>query len=212
MVGTRVLAVFLVALFLMGPLLTLAIGPYTASYLIELYEKSRSEISSIVGNITNTNITTNTTGNYSYEWNWSNQSAGNSTSYNSTNTSPYNWSYNWSFGTSRCSNAQEEISGILSKADSYIAEAKALLSSGNYREAAKLALKAINTLGRAWIIIGQCYAPISTQTNATVNVTTNVTTNTTTNLTTNTTNLTNATKVAPGLLVAILRHEVRLSR
>ena len=208
MVGTRVLAVFLVALFLMGPLLTLAIGPYTASYLIELYEKSRSEISSIVGNITNTNITTNTTGNYSYEWNWSNQSAGNSTSYNSTNTSPYNWS----FGTSRCSNAQEEISGILSKADSYIAEAKALLSSGNYREAAKLALKAINTLGRAWIIIGQCYAPISTQTNATVNVTTNVTTNTTTNLTTNTTNLTNATKVAPGLLVAILRHEVRLSR
>lgn len=212
MVGTRVLAVFLVALFLMGPLLTLAIGPYTASYLIELYEKSRSEISSIVGNITNTNITTNTTGNYSYEGNWSNQSAGNSTSYNSTNTSPYNWSYNWSFGTSRCSNAQEEISGILSKADSYIAEAKALLSSGNYREAAKLALKAINTLGRAWIIIGQCYAPISTQTNATVNVTTNVTTNTTTNLTTNTTNLTNATKVAPGLLVAILRHEVRLSR
>ena len=206
MVGTRVLAVFLVALFLMGPLLTLAIGPYTASYLIELYEKSRSEISSIVGNITN--ITTNTTGNYSYEWNWSNQSAGNSTSYNSTNTSPYNWSYNWSFGASRCSNAQEEISGILSKADSYIAEAKALLSSGNYREAAKLALKAINTLGRAWIIIGQCYAPISTQTNATVNVTTN----TTTNLTTNTTNLTNATKVAPGLLVAILRHEVRLSR
>jgi len=100
----------------------------------------------------------------------------------------------------------------LSKADSYIAEAKALLSSGNYREAAKLALKATNTLGRAWIIIGQCYAPISTQTNATVNVTTNVTTNTTTNLTTNTTNLTNATKVAPGLLVAILRHEVRLSR
>jgi tetratricopeptide (TPR) repeat protein len=204
MVGTRVLAVFLVALFLMGPLLTLAIGPYTASYLIELYEKSRSEISSIVGN-----ITTNTTGNYSYEGNWSNQSAGNSTSYNSTNsTSPYNWS----FGASRCSNAQEEISGILSKADSYIAEAKALLSSGNYREAAKLALKAINTLGRAWIIIGQCYAPISTQTNATVNVTTNVTTNTTTNLTTNTTNLTNVTKVAPGLLVAILRHEVRLSR
>jgi tetratricopeptide (TPR) repeat protein len=198
MVGTRVLAVFLVALFLMGPLLTLAIGPYTASYLIELYEKSRSEISSIVGN-----ITTNTTGNYSYEWNWSNQSAGNYTSpYN------YNWSYNWSFGASRCSNAQEEISGILSKADSYIAEAKALLSSGNYREAAKLALKAINTLGRAWIIIGQCYAPISIQTNATVNVTTN----TTTNLTTNATNLTNVTKVAPGLLVAILRHEVRLSR
>jgi tetratricopeptide (TPR) repeat protein len=206
MVGTRVLAVFLVALFLLGPLLTLAIGPYTASYLIELYEKSRSEISSIVGNITTntTNITTtNTTGNYSYEWNWSNQSAGNYTSpYN------YNWSYNWSFGASRCSNAQEEISGILSKADSYIAEAKALLSSGNYREAAKLALKAINTLGRAWIIIGQCYAPISIQTNATVNVTTN----TTTNLTTNATNLTNVTKVAPGLLVAILRHEVRLSR
>ena len=203
MVGTRVLAVFLVALFLLGPLLTLAIGPYTASYLIELYEKSRSEISSIVGNITTNITTTNTTGNYSYEWNWSNQSAGNYTSpYN------YNWSYNWSFGASRCSNAQEEISGILSKADSYIAEAKALLSSGNYREAAKLALKAINTLGRAWIIIGQCYAPISIQTNATVNVTTN----TTTNLTANATNLTNVTKVAPGLLVAILRHEVRLSR
>ncbi len=99
----------------------------------------------------------------------------------------------------------------MSKADSYIAEAKALLSSGNYREAAKLALKAINTLGRAWIIIGQCYAPLSIETNAT-NMTTNATVNATINATVNATNLTKVTKAAPGLLVAILRHEVRLSR
>jgi len=191
----------------MGPLLALAIQPYTASYLIELYEKSRNEISLIVGNITiagdimtTTNVTNVTAGNYSYEGNLSNQSAENITSYNVTTS------------VSRCSNAQEEISIILSKADSYIAEAKALLSSGNYREAAKLALKAINTLGRVWIIIGQCYAPLSIETNVTVNVTTNATVNATVNVTVNATNLTNVTKVAPGLLVAILRHEVRLSR
>jgi len=202
MVGARILAVFLVALFLMGPLLALAVQPYTASYLIELYEKSRNEISSIVGNITTTTTVNATTNVTAYGGNLSNQGAENITS-----------SYNTS--VSRCSNAQEEIASILSKADSYIAEAKALLSSGNYREAARLALKAINTLGRAWIIIGQCYAPLSIETNATnmtTNATVNATVNATINATVNATNLTKVTKVAPGLLVAILRHEVRLSR
>ncbi|MEM3691852.1 MAG: hypothetical protein QXS61_05165, partial [Candidatus Korarchaeum sp.] len=127
----NVLAVPLLALLIVGPLSSVAMDSYSASYLIELYEKSRSELLAIIGGLetAEANVTTNTT-------------AEDSTAETSTT-------------ASSCS--QEEISGILEIADSYIEQAKSFLSAGNYKEAAKLALKALNTLGRAWITVGQCF-------------------------------------------------------
>ncbi|MCS7102957.1 MAG: hypothetical protein NZ992_03645 [Candidatus Korarchaeum sp.] len=192
----------LFALLTVGPLSSVAIDSYSASYLIDLYERSRSDLLSVFGSlggseVSSTDNTTNSTTNNTTE---EEVVGGN----NVTTTTTV---------SSKCSYAQEEIANIVEVADSYIEQAKSLLSSGSYKEAAKLALKALNTLGRAWILVGQCFSSRVVEVNA--NVTANITNNTATaNATVNNTiNATvNASRVAPGLLVAVLRHEIRLAR
>lgn len=186
----KVLSFTLFALLIAGPLSSLAIDAYSASYLIELYEKSKNDLLGIIGSLGSSEDVTN------------------ETDINSTLTT-----------VTRCSYAKEEVIRILGVADSYIEQAKSLLSSGSYEEAAKLALKALNTIGRAWILVGQCFGSrVVEATNITTNITSaivNATVNASinANVTNTTINATvNASRTAPGLLVAILRHEIRLAR
>ncbi len=102
--------------------------------------------------------------------------------------------------SSLCSNIYNITLSYVRQADQYIEAAEANIEAGNYNMAAHQALKALNILGKAYVHLTHCIAQSQAQkpmNNSLRNV--NVTGP-------------NSSHIAAGLMSAILRHEIRLSR
>ncbi len=107
-----------------------------------------------------------------------------------------------------CANINETISEYLKQADQYAEAAEANIRAGNYNIAAHQALKALNILGKAYVHLTHC---IETEMKGIGNISTN------TSVISESEGENNEAKygemyAGAGLMSAILRHEIRLSR
>ncbi len=95
-----------------------------------------------------------------------------------------------------CTNIYETTLGYVKQADQYIEAAEANIKAGNYNIAAHQALKSLNILGKAYVHLTHCIEMQKQSASSSLG---------------NATGLANG-HVAAGLMSAILRHEMRLSR
>ncbi len=224
-------AFVLLLVLLTGTMSASAVDQYTATYLLDLYQRARAELLSLVAlyegenanndtaasigglastgtseNITSTEATSTVSDslatNYTETLLQRNETLGNE---NATETNSVQIEAEVEMNGTRvsgmCLHLNQGVTTLISRADGFATAAKASLQAGNYRQAAKLALKALNIIGKAYVHLSMCLdlsatPPAMPETPA----------NTTS------TNTTGHARIPPGLFSALLRHKIRLSR
>ncbi len=212
--NTRVLLPLLVLsltlILLAGVIPATASDQYTAKYLLDLYQKARAELIDLLaqyeGSIdvqTTTTTTTSSSGSESETTTASTVTGTITATTTSSTTSLTTTTDTETNATSGlCARISDEVNLLISQADQLAEAANSNLESGNYKLAANLALKALNTIGKAYVHLAIC-----------MNANTSISTGgTTTGTETETTEFSTPRKIPPGLLSTILRHEIRLNR
>ncbi len=196
-IRTFVLVMLLSSLLTVTLISSSAIGnssEFTAVTLISLYKEARADLlntldiyfnASTINTEVNATISVNVT-----------STTGNVTDTNAIGSSNASGGVETGYSNSfLCSNIYEVTLNYVKQADQYIEAAEANVKADNYNTAAQQALKALNILGKAYVHLMHCVEthkqPIS---NSSINAT-----------------ATNG-HMAAGLISAILRHEIRLSR
>lgn len=226
----------LVILLLVGPISVSAVDQYTSTYLLDMYYKARADLLGLLasykvtstasgpavnstpesesGNTTTSTGTTSTTvtetgsGTETLANETTTEGTSQTTTENSGSTTTLSTPTETESEMGFCSHIEQEVDEIISEADGYAAAADANLQAGNYRQAAHLALKALNTIGKAYVHLTICLnnAASSEAGRGNENATAYSQTNTSTTANGST------SKIPPGLLSALLRHKIRLSR
>ncbi len=185
-----VIVPLMIFLLLVSIIPSVALTEETATYLLKLYEEAKQELTLTLNTYfsptsSEENISTTTLETMNET----------TTESESESAGPY---------IKACSDIYEEVKNSISLADQYAYAAKKSLDSGNYKLASQLALKALNTLGEAYVHLAKCVSILSVP-----RAMGNETSNATGNL-----SMSHEMEmhIAPGLLSAILRHEIRLSR
>lgn len=218
MSGTTVrkmaLASLMSILLLMGVSSSFAVGEYTAAHLLELYDKARADLLNMLaaygGGTGAENLTENLTGTVTVTEPLNSTLTLNETSIELEAGSGEGGE------TPHCADIYSKVMSYVQLADQYAEAAKASLSAGNYKLAATQALKALNIIGEIYVRLSICLGTQSGLTSEEMDLSASgnesMPLKATGNLTVNATLNYTHTHMAPGLLSAILRHEIRLSR
>jgi len=185
-IAALVLSLSLVAAAAVPTELTLASGAggTTAEYLLDLYNATRARLLEIASMVEGAQVQVDVEVNASF-----NLSAAPS----STNATSATGNYTHA----ACANLMSLVEASIARGDELASQARAALEAGDYRGAASLALRAINSLTPAFVHVTICLnwnlrsAGGGNQTQV---------------------NATSPSHVPPGLMAAVTRHELRLSR
>ena len=200
--GYSVVAVpLMISLLLLSVIPSVASTEETATYLLKLYEEAKQELTLTLNTYfspspssseeyTNTTTTTSETA--------ATETVSETTiESESEPAGPY---------IRACPDIYEEVVNSISLADQYAYAANKSIESENYGLASQLALKALNTLGKAYVHLAKCISVLSIP-RAVGNKTSNATGNLSMSH-----EMKMGMHITPGLLSAIARHEIRLSR
>ncbi len=196
---------------------SLAVNQYTATYLLELYFNARSDLVSLLDFYLSAGVSVNTESTSE-----ANETAtGSTTITTNASTSIAGSGVLVSTHHPWCTNIGEMVNSTIQLADQYVSAANVSLQSGNYVLASRQALKALNLVGKAYVKLSMClsdeglleYGQEEGGSGANVSVVTGANASVEMNVSHgfNTTNP-HAGHPAIGLVSAVLRHEVRLSR
>lgn len=201
--GYSVVAVpLMISLLLLSVIPSVALTEETATYLLKLYEEAKQELTLTLNTYfslasSEAEEYTDTTTSETTVTETVNEITTTTTESESESAGPY---------IKACSSIYEEVMNSISLADQYAYAANKSLESGNYKLASQLALKALNTLGAAYVHLTKCISVLSIP-RAMGNKTSNATGNLSMSH-----EMKMGMHIAPGLLSAIVRHEIRLSR
>ena len=201
---------------------SVAVNQYTATYLLELYVSARSDLVSLLDVYLNVSVSADIGSTSEIEGGTSTSTQTSTTTSTATSNTTSTTSSSTSTSSSwpgpmhhpSCADIEEFVNSTIQLADQYASAANVSLQSGNYVLASRQALEALNLVGRAYVRLSMCLSDMTLPEHgeeagpgANVSLGVNVTRGF---------NATHSPHLAGhpavGLVSAVLRHEVRLSR